>query len=794
MPPKRTGYHSTGRVPAPGSLGTADALPETFDCRVVLFQGATSGKTYVVFSSGMPDQLPPQNAKATWQCKTRRKEGSGGCVEWHDAFHGVKCKGTIVRFQVMAGEGKNVAADKVVGTVELPMTDICKEIGKVLDTIPGQPLVGGSGALRVRVLAKGGALEEMPASPMPWCEAQPGARTQADLAAAMEISQRTFAEEKKQREAMMKDLTPAEKAELDAAAEMSKEQWEKELQQAEAARNATEGDYDSELAPAFKGTELEQRRKQREELDVFRQTRMTMTIAKFQSTRAEIFDDEYTAKEQAAMALLSKQQAEEKKQKDAAARKKREEEEAARKAAEEAERQRIQQLKELRTEKQQKLGKVTEELSTAQEALADAEDQRLEAQEAVAALGTKTRLVHNELEDLRGKIRVFCRTRPERKGEAGGVLEFPGGDCRSVIVREGEGLRTKAYDYLFDRAFPGDTSQEEVFAETKGMIQSSIDGYNCCIFAYGQTGSGKTHTLVGSQNDPGIARRSMRSFFEAKLPAGHKLQIECSMVELYIDTFFDLLGTARKPLKLKRAGQGCADIDGRTWCPATSYEALVALFAKGEGARSTRCTSMNERSSRSHMIFVIRVTTNGPDGKPVRTGQYALVDLAGSERIKKSGVEREGLREAVAINKSLTALGNVISSMSKGAKHVPYRDHELTQAMESFLTGNAKMLMFVNVSPARTSVSESRGSLTFAQRTKQVQLADAEYLAKNKAVIQAKEGELQGLMSTLHRESQRAGEKEIEADDLKDQIEEYEGIITELEQDLAKLDKDLKGK
>lgn len=783
MPPKRSGYVS-GPVAA-GAIGTADKLPEHLDVRVLNYAGpTTSQRFYVLMSTGNVGKLPPDYAKARWQAKTRRKEAAAGGVGWNDLFHNVRVKGTHLRICIKEGECKDIPSERTVGFVDLPLTDVCRDIGKVLDTNPGAPLQGCAGSIRVRILAKGGAIEEAAAAAQrnPWSAAMPGARTQADLESAIQASEKSFKDEEEARKALLSTMDDQEKAEYEHAEKQSKEVLEKELKEAEGTRFVDTYTVDDELA---------KRKDQREKLDVFRQTRMTMTLAKMNATKADFCDhlskerDLAAATEQAekaAKAVIAAKAAE-------AA--------AAKKKAEEAEAARIKKLEELLAAKEESLKNITGELAQVEKDLLRVEDDALEATAQVALLGTKSRLVHNELEDLRGKIRVFCRTRPEKAGEVGGVLEFPAGDCRSVVLREGDSIRAKTFDYLFDRAFPGDTAQEDVFAETKGYIKTAIDGINTCIFAYGQTGSGKTHTLVGSPNDPGIARRAMRTFFDpasTKLAAGEKLQVECSMVELYIDTFFDLIGTARRPLKLKAGGAGPADIEGRTWSPCSSYEGMVALFAKGEGARSVRCTSMNERSSRSHLIFVIRATTMDSAGKKIRAGQYALVDLAGCERLKKSGVDNQGLREAVAINKSLSALGNVIQALSRGGKHIPYRDHELTKAMESFMTGDSKMLMFVAVSPVKSSFGESKGALTFAQRTKTVSLASEALLAKNKAAIDSKTQELSGLMNTLSEQTKLAGEKEIERQDLNEQIQNLEEMIEDEEEEREVLKNQLKKK
>merc|ERR1719262_455552 len=88
-------------------------------------------------------------------------------------------------------------------------------------------------------------------------------------------------------------------------------------------------------------------------------------------------------------------------------------------------------------------------------------------------------------------------------------------------------------------------------------------------------------------------------------------------------------------------------------------------------------------------------------------GKITLCDLAGSERPKKSEVAGDALKEAIEINKSLSALGDVIEALTKGSKQVPYRNHKLTMLMQDSLGGSAKTLMFVNCSPAQSNADET---------------------------------------------------------------------------------------
>merc|ERR1719506_3072649 len=112
-------------------------------------------------------------------------------------------------------------------------------------------------------------------------------------------------------------------------------------------------------------------------------------------------------------------------------------------------------------------------------------------------------------------------------------------------------------------------------------------------------------------------------------------------------------------------------------------------------------------------------TRNLSTGEQAR-GKLLLVDLAGSERLKKSEVTGDMQKEAIEINKSLTALGDVIEAHTKGAKQIPYRNHQLTQVMQDSLGGTAKTLMFVNLSPAMSNADETIMALKWAQRAKKI--------------------------------------------------------------------------
>merc|ERR1719492_397909 len=127
---------------------------------------------------------------------------------------------------------------------------------------------------------------------------------------------------------------------------------------------------------------------------------------------------------------------------------------------------------------------------------------------------------------------------------------------------------------------------------------------------------------------------------------------------------------------------------------------------------------MNRVSSRSHAVFQMRVTRH-PHGKPhtERTrARLCVVDLAGSERVKKSGVQGKHFKEAMSINRSLLALGNVVNALAAKKAHVPFRNSKLTRVLDGSIGGNCRTALLVCVSPDVAQTLETISSLEFAAR------------------------------------------------------------------------------
>lgn len=202
-----------------------------------------------------------------------------------------------------------------------------------------------------------------------------------------------------------------------------------------------------------------------------------------------------------------------------------------------------------------------------------------------------------------------------------------------------------------------------------------------------------------------------------------------------------LKAKSTKALELREmAGQGVFVTHLHSQTCQSAADMLKAMKI-GNINRTTGATNMNEHSSRSHAIFQIRIEMAevGAATKSVKVGKLNLVDLAGSERQSKTGATGDRLKEASKINKSLSALGNVIYALAENSSHIPYRDSKLTRLLQDSLGGNSKTIMIANIGPASMNYEETIITLRYAYRAKSIKNQPV----KNEDIKDAKLLELQ---------------------------------------------------
>ncbi|KAI9815184.1 MAG: kinesin-like nuclear fusion protein [Phylliscum demangeonii] len=353
------------------------------------------------------------------------------------------------------------------------------------------------------------------------------------------------------------------------------------------------------------------------------------------------------------------------------------------------------------------------------------------------------RKLHNQIQELKGNIRVFCRVRPTNDGEPSEEhvkMAFPdadqdGKEIEILGLEERNSLgnvSVKKNSFTFDRVFAPRSQNVDIFEEISQLVQSALDGYNVCIFCYGQTGSGKTYTMSA---EDGMIPRALRQIYDTAQrlqEKGWRYWMEGSFVEVYNENLNDLLGRPedldKKKLEIRHEPAKCKTyVTDLTMVLLDSPAKVESILRRASANRSVAATKANERSSRSHSVFMLRMTGQNAITGERSEGTLNLVDLAGSERLSQSGSTGDRLKETQNINRSLSCLGDVIGALGQGKEggHVPYRNSKLTYLLQFSLGGNSKTLMFVMISPLQAHLSETLTSLKFATKVHNTHIGTA---------------------------------------------------------------------
>jgi len=331
-------------------------------------------------------------------------------------------------------------------------------------------------------------------------------------------------------------------------------------------------------------------------------------------------------------------------------------------------------------------------------------------------------------------IKVVARFRPQNKVEiaSGGepIVEFNSDDTCTIQSKEASGA------FTFDRVFDMSSRQADVFEYSiRPTVDDILNGYNGTVFAYGQTGAGKSYTMMGSDIDDdvgkGVIPRIIQQIFASILasPSNIEYTVRVSYMEIYMERIRDLLQPQNDNLPVHEDKARGVYVKGLLEVYVSAEEEVYEVLRRGGSARAVSATNMNAESSRSHSIFLVTIAQKNVETGSQKSGQLFLVDLAGSEKIGKTGASGQTLEEAKKINKSLSALGMVINSLTDNkTSHIPYRDSKLTRILQESLGGNSRTTLIINCSPSSYNDVETLGTLRFGMRAKTI---------KNKAKVNA---------------------------------------------------------
>uniref|UniRef100_A0A7S4QHZ9 Kinesin motor domain-containing protein n=1 Tax=Alexandrium monilatum TaxID=311494 RepID=A0A7S4QHZ9_9DINO len=349
----------------------------------------------------------------------------------------------------------------------------------------------------------------------------------------------------------------------------------------------------------------------------------------------------------------------------------------------------------------------------------------------------------------------------------------------------------EARTFSFDTVFGTSMSDDDVFGAVQQELATALNGEAVCILAYGATGSGKTHTVMNLAERTAQELERQASSLEQ---AGLRLEIMVQIVEIYNDQLRDLLAqdANHEPPRLKLSVQANTPmLQGATLRSITGgatpgiAHSLQETLSTGQAQRTTSATAVHARSSRSHLVMKLFLCTrDAMTGSYLRTGKLSLVDLAGSERLKRSEVQGERLKEAQHINKSLSALADVVSAKDRRMSHVPYRNSKLTHMLQDTLGDQCRTVIIVALPPTRSNLDETLHSLHFSARLNCITLEPPRMEAPTKLWMQ--EPHLRPLQEDAEAERLQAENARLrtDLDRMRSQLEDREVRLQEQERRL----------
>lgn len=387
-------------------------------------------------------------------------------------------------------------------------------------------------------------------------------------------------------------------------------------------------------------------------------------------------------------------------------------------------------------------------------------------------------------------VQVVVRCRPisnkeQTDGSEEVVAVYPNrGVVEITNMTEANKEQTKMFTY--DAAYDACATQINLYNEVVfPLVSSVLDGFNGCIFAYGQTGTGKTFTMEGVRGNEDLKGIIPRTFEQIWLHINRtenfQFLVDVSYLEIYMEELRDLLKPNSKHLEVRERGSGVY-VPNLHAINCKSVDDMLNVMHIGNKNRTVGFTNMNEHSSRSHAIFMIRIEMCDIETNTIKVGKLNLIDLAGSERQSKTGASAERLKEASKINLALSSLGNVISALAENSPHVPYRDSKLTRLLQDSLGGNSKTIMIANIGPSAYNYNETLTTLRYASRAKTIQNKPVKNEDPQDAKLKEYQEEIERLKRLIAPKQQRT-EKTNKKRQRKPKKEKVNNEVVQLEVD-----------
>ncbi|KAF8080607.1 hypothetical protein N665_0932s0007 [Sinapis alba] len=339
----------------------------------------------------------------------------------------------------------------------------------------------------------------------------------------------------------------------------------------------------------------------------------------------------------------------------------------------------------------------------------------LETEARISPLINEKKRLFNDLLTAKGNIKVFCRARPLFEDEGPSIIEFPG-DCTICVNTSDDTMSNPKKDFEFDRVYGPHVGQAALFNDVQPFVQSALDGSNVSIFAYGETNAGKTYTMEGLSHDRGLYARCFEELFDlanSDATSTSRFSFSVSVFEIYNEQIRDLLWETESNLPKINMG---------------SHESVIELEQEKadnplEFLRILKYAFQNRGNDKSkfnvtHLIVTIHIYYSNTITGENMYSKLSLVDLAGSEGLTVENDSGEHVTDRLHVMNSISALGDVLSSLTSEKDSIPYENSNLTRILADSLGGSSKTLMIVNICPSAENLSETISCLNYAARAR----------------------------------------------------------------------------
>lgn len=374
-----------------------------------------------------------------------------------------------------------------------------------------------------------------------------------------------------------------------------------------------------------------------------------------------------------------------------------------------------QEASELQEYSNAKLDRVTRYLGVLADKSRKLDQFALETEARISPLISEKRRLFNDLLTAKGNIKVVCRTRPLFEDEGPSIVEYPD-DFTIRVITGDDSISNPRKDFEFDRVYGPHVGQAELFNDVQPLVQSALDGYNVSIFAYGQTHSGKTHSMEGSSHDRGLYARCFEELFDlanSDSTSTSRFKFSVTVAELYNEQMRDLLSELGDALPKVRLGSPESYVElvqEKVDNPLDFSRVLKAAFQ----SRGNDALKFNV----SHLILTTHIYYNNLITGENSYSKLTLVDLAGSEGSIAEDESGERVTDLLHVMKSLSALGDVLASLTSKKDVIPYENSMLTKVLADSIGGTSKTLMILNVCPNALNLKETLSSLNFGSRAR----------------------------------------------------------------------------